>query len=282
MDSHEKTPSELDAVSAEWSTGYKRGGSGVSYSPVTVPALYKPMVYVHQTGYSKPGLVPSLTPFGIKLMTYLRMVNIPYQYSETLKLGPKGKIPWITYKGQAMGDSGLIMEFLNKEFGVDLDASLSEKERAISRAFIKMLEENTYWGIGYDRWLENYSHLGQLFDVPSSLQLFIFPTASRKVRQMLHAQGLGRHSTQEIHRIIQKDVWAASEFLGTKQYFMGEEPTAADPTVFGLFAEFLWTTPKHSHLYKLTNEQYPNIKDYCFRMKEQYWPDWDEIVGTKR
>ncbi|XP_078601120.1 failed axon connections homolog [Branchiostoma floridae x Branchiostoma japonicum] len=242
----------------------------------------KPMVYVHQTGFTKPGLVPSLTPFGMKLMTYLRMVDIPYQYSETLKLGPKGKIPWITYRGQPMGDSGLIMEFLNEEFGVDLDSPLSEKERAISRAFIKMLEENTYWGIGYDRWQENYSHLGELFDVPSALQLFIFPTASRKVRQMLHAQGLGRHSTQEIHAIIQKDVWAASEFLGKKPYFMGEEPTAADPTVFGLFAEFLWTTPEHSHLYKLTNEQYPNIKDYCFRMKEQYWPDWDEVVGTKR
>ncbi|CAH1268407.1 FAXC [Branchiostoma lanceolatum] len=245
--------------------------------------MCKPMVNVHQAGVSKPGLVPSLSPFGIKLMTYLRMVNIPYQiHTETFRRGPKGKIPWITYKGQSMGDSGLIMEFLNEEFGVDLDSPLSEKERAISRAFIKMLEESTYWGIGYDRWQENYSHLGQLFEVPSAVRLFIFPTFSRNVRKMLHVQGLGRHSTEEIHGIIHKDVWAASEFLGNKRYFMGEEPTAADPTVFGMFAQLLWTTPEHSHLYKLTNEQYPNIKDYCFRMKEQYWPDWDEIVGTKK
>ena len=55
------------------------------------------------------------------------------------------KTPWIEYNGQAMGDSGLIMEFLNREKGVDLNRTLSDADKAVSRAFTKMVEENTYW-----------------------------------------------------------------------------------------------------------------------------------------
>ena len=92
---------------------------------------------------NNPLLIWPLKGYRIRCLFYVtkncqygfRLANIVFQ----------GKIPWITYKGQPMGDSGLIMEFLNEEFGVDLDSPLSDKERAISRAFIKMLEENTYW-----------------------------------------------------------------------------------------------------------------------------------------
>ena len=60
-------------------------------------------------------------------------------------MGPKGKVPWIEYNGIEMGDSQLIIEFLNKEFNVDLNKHLTAKERATAWAIQKWLEEFTYW-----------------------------------------------------------------------------------------------------------------------------------------
>lgn len=61
------------------------------------------------------------------------------------ELGPKHKIPWIEYNGITMGDSTLIIEFLEKEFKMNLDAHLSQEEKALAWAIQKWIEEWTYW-----------------------------------------------------------------------------------------------------------------------------------------
>lgn len=57
---------------------------------------------------------PSVSPFVIKLETYLRLAKIPYQVDKGDIWGPKGKTPWITYNGVHMGDSQIIIKFLSK------------------------------------------------------------------------------------------------------------------------------------------------------------------------
>ena len=49
------------------------------------------------------------------------------------------------YNGKEYADSSFIIDFLNKERGVDLNSHLTEEQKAISRAFQKMNEENLYW-----------------------------------------------------------------------------------------------------------------------------------------
>ena len=49
------------------------------------------------------------------------------------------------YKGLAISDSQMCIDFLNEERGIDLDSHLSEEQKAIARAFRKMMEENFYW-----------------------------------------------------------------------------------------------------------------------------------------
>ena len=44
-----------------------------------------------------------------------------------------------------MADSQLIINFLNKEYNVDLNKHLSPKEKATAWAIQKWLEEFTYW-----------------------------------------------------------------------------------------------------------------------------------------
>ena len=61
--------------------------------------------------------------------------------------GPKQKSPWIEYNGLEMGDSQLIINYLNKEFNVDLNKHLTSRERATAWAIQKWLEEFTYWWV---------------------------------------------------------------------------------------------------------------------------------------
>ena len=57
----------------------------------------------------------------------------------------KNKTPWMSYNDVDVADSQFCIEYLNKELGIDLSRQLSPQDKAIARAFQKMVEENLYW-----------------------------------------------------------------------------------------------------------------------------------------
>ncbi|XP_035692343.1 failed axon connections homolog [Branchiostoma floridae] len=252
---------------------------GQRWTKVKLRAEFTPgMVYLHTLPAVKA--IPCLTPFGIKLETYLRMADIPYEPMYGRSIGPKGKVPWIEYNGEAMGDSGLIMEFLNREKGVDLNRSLSDADKAVGRAFTKMVEENTYWGMAWNRWIDNFDNLHDLFEVSKTVMFFLRPFKGR-LQQTMWAHGIGRHSKVDLEGIIEKDLRAISTFLGTKPYLMGDEPTEVDAAVFGQLSELLWTLPG-SYLHRIVTVDCPNLQAYCSRIKDRYWPDWDQLTKNAK
>ncbi|XP_078612868.1 failed axon connections homolog [Branchiostoma floridae x Branchiostoma japonicum] len=251
--------------------------SGQGRKTVQLRAEFTPgKVYYHAPPPVKAFPCPS--PFGVKLETYLRMAGIAYEpmYDWYTSTGPKGKMPWIEYNGEAMGDSGLIMEFLNREKGVDLNQSLSAADKAVGRAFTKMVEENTFWGLAFNRYEDNFDKLHELYELPWDIRLVMW-LPRRIVRQAMWAHGIGRHSKDEIEGIIEKDLKAISAFLGTKPYLMGDEPTEVDAAVFGQLSGILWAFPD-SYLYRIVTVDCPNLQAYCVRIKDRYWPDWDQLA----
>ncbi|CAH1261440.1 FAXC [Branchiostoma lanceolatum] len=177
-----------------------------------------------------------------------------------------------------MGDSGLIIELLNREKGVDLNQPLSDADKAVSRAFTKMVEENTYWGLTQYRWIDNFDKLQELFEIPWIAMLFMRRIRSN-TKQKLMAHGIGRHSKDDLEGIIEKDLKAISTFLGAKPYLMGDEPTEVDAVVFGQLSEIVWTAPD-SYLHRIVALDCPNLLAYCNRIKDRYWPDWDQLTGN--
>lgn len=105
---------------------------------------FKPgKVIIHQ--FSPSDLTPSGSPPCFKLETFLRMTRIPYENSYGMKFSKKGKMPWIEFNGLAIADSNFCIQFLMKEFHVDVDSHLSATERAAGHSIRTMLEESTYW-----------------------------------------------------------------------------------------------------------------------------------------
>ena len=85
--------------------------------------------------------LPSVSPFCLKLDAYLRIAGIPFQtvVDATPFRGPKGKLPWIEHDGNKIGDSGFIIEYLERRFGCDPSARLSAAERAVSLALRRLI-----------------------------------------------------------------------------------------------------------------------------------------------
>ncbi|XP_033732092.1 failed axon connections homolog [Pecten maximus] len=219
--------------------------------------------------------VPSLTPFAIKLETYFRMEGIPYQVKH--KLGRKskktGKVPFVEYNGEEIPDSEFILEFLSKEKNFDLNEGLTVEQIGIGRAFQKMAEENTYWCFMMDRGiLDETNAVWKMFNLS---RLFVF-LGKYDLKRTLWDHGIGRYSSEQIRHIMSEDLKSLSYYLGSKKFLFGNKASKFDCAIFGILAEIRWAS--FGGFGPSVMKEYPNLFDYCERMKDTFWPDWEDII----
>ena len=88
--------------------------------------------------------VRTISPFALKLETWLRLTNIKYENIFTMKFHPRThQIPYIELNGESLSDSNLIISKLTEHFGVSLDNDLTGEQSAMSQAATSMLENYT-------------------------------------------------------------------------------------------------------------------------------------------
>jgi len=230
-------------------------------------------IVVHQL----PGAwgLPSISPFCLKLDAYLRIAGIPFQtvVDATPFRGPKGKLPWIEHEGKKIGDSGFIIESLENRFGRDPNASLSAAERAVSLSLRRLLEENLYWTLVYDRWMveANWRSFRNvvLGGVPAPIRPVVAIVARRGVRRQLQGHGMGLHSSDEIHAIGRKDIGAIADFLGDKPFLMGGAATEIDATAYGVLQNIM-NVPITSPIQDAALQR-ANLVAYLERLQSRYF-----------
>lgn len=222
--------------------------------------------------------LPNFSPFCLKLETWLRMANLPYQAPQCgIPLGkaPKHKLPYIVDRGQSIGDSSLIIDYLKATYGDTLDNSLSPQQLAVSAAFQRLIEENLYWPVLYSRWLDPRNRqiiARKVFGpLPPLIRDLVPLLVRRKMRRDMQGQGIGRHSEAEIYAIGCRDLDAVALFLDDKPFFWGETPTSIDAVLFGFIANLLWApidNPIKAHA-----ARHPQLDTYCRRMWDRYYPE---------
>ena len=231
--------------------------------------------------------VRSISPFALKVETWLRLANIKYENIFTMKFHPKThQIPYIELNGESLGDSNVIISKLTEQFGVSLDNDLTGEQAAMSRAATSMVENYTaqtgfHYRYGYNmaRFVE-FLQLGEYFNSQRSIRFWTkFQPFSTRLRN--HLSGLSRVENATVWSLASKDLLALSAWLGEKPFFHGSSPTSVDCMMFGQLAQFLYIDigfPQKTFI----ETDCRNLVDFVARMKEKYWSDWDESIENSK
>ncbi|XP_036173893.1 failed axon connections homolog isoform X2 [Myotis myotis] len=238
----------------------------------------KDAIILHQFARPNNG-VPSLSPFCLKMETYLRMADLPYQNYFGGKLSAQGKMPWIEYNHEKVSGTEFIIDFLEEKLGVNLNKNLGPQERAISRAVTKMVEEHFYWTLAYCQWVDNLNETRKMLSLngggPFSnlLRWVVCHITKGIVKREMHGHGIGRFSEEEIYMLMEKDMRSLAGLLGDKKYIMGPKFSTLDATVFGHLAQAMWTLPG-TRPERLIKGELINLAMYCERIRRKFWPEW--------
>lgn len=135
----------------------------------------------------------------------------------------------------------------------------------------------------YYRWCTDYAeHMEKAFfgHLILPLRYLACSMVKKTVRSDLWSHGIGRHSEQELYGITERDLLAVSAILGQKKFLFGEKPCLADVAAFAFITSSVWDCPQ-SPFAELINSKMRNLEEHAQRMKEMYYPDWDEIIKKK-
>lgn len=218
--------------------------------------------------------VPNPSPFCVKLELWLKLAGIPYtvDFKMMPNKGPKKKIPYIIENGKLIGDSTLIIEHLMKTRHIDIDAGLTDRERAFDLAVAGMCDERLYWYGVWDRWLgAGWPVISDAFfsGIPGIIRPLIKIAAQRGVRKQLWAQGTGRHSDAEILAMAKRDIAALSSIIGDGPYVHGEKIRSVDAVVYAYVVN-LTLIELDTSMTEMARA-HANLVAYARRITEQYF-----------
>jgi glutathione S-transferase len=230
--------------------------------------------------------VPNLSPFCVKVETYLRMAGLPYEVVHSTPLqGPKGQLPFIEDNGRRIADSEFIVEYLKQTYGDRVDGHLTPAERAVSNAMRRLIENHLFWAFVFARWGKRDANWTEnkraIFGkLPPVVRDLVPVLARRRMLKELWGHGMGRHAEAEIYLLGRRDLDTLSDHLGEKPWFMGEKPTTLDASAFGILANILWCpiqSPLREH-----SKALPNLTAFCERLRERYYARPAARVATER
>jgi len=257
------------------------------------PDFQKDVVYLYQ--FSRTPVLPSLSPYCLKVETYLRLQGLKYEnVDHKLKFkSAKGQLPFVELNGEEINDSAVIIEKLGAHFDADMDANLTKEQRNKAHTLISMIENHTCWTYVYwrcknsDAWIKgckvNLQHmLGSR--MPNALLNVVFKlTYMRKGNKKVKAHGLGLLAPEEVFEQAKKDLIVLEETLeeaGT-DFFFGDKPTNLDVVAFSHLSQIAFVDKAVEYdVRDYFLESCPKLLALVNRIKERAFPDWDEITST--
>lgn len=298
----EAATGENHAAAADGGAGGDAAGSGEPAAAAAAPAkkekevkptvhkanFEKDVVYLYQ--FTRTPLLPSMSPYCLKVETWLRLAGLKYEnIDHKLKLrSKKGQLPFVEVNGEEIADSTIIIKELGQRYEKDLDAALTQEQRNIAHAMISMLENHLNWVLLFWR-SKNPEHMIKGYKVnlqhalgsrlPNALLNFFFKFQyGRKGSKKVKAQGLGVHKPEEIEEFGKQDLKVLSELLADKPFFFGDEPTILDCVAFSVLAQIHFISDEVKYTLKeFMQENCPNLVGHVSRIKERCFPDWDDI-----
>jgi glutathione S-transferase len=127
--------------------------------------------------------------------------------------------------------------------------------------------------MAYNRMTDNWHVIESAWFgfLPPVLKMFLPSMLKQQFKSKLMAQGIGRHSKNEIYHYGMKDLRAIVDQLGAKPFLMGDRVSLVDTTAYAFIASLLideFTSPL-DELSKMAE----NLRAYRDRMQNLYFPE---------
>jgi glutathione S-transferase len=235
--------------------------------------------------------VVSISPFALKLESYMRINKIAYEPIYGMKFSSKGMIPYVRLDnsddGEEIADSNVVLARLKAEQAenADTDAHLTPEQKAMTHSLTRMLEEHTAQIGFYYRYGLHMPEFVEALEIEDrfgteSVKRWL-PNQPDLTKTKMKMRGLTRHSDDELWQFCNDDLQAVSDYLGDKPYMFGNTPSTADCVVFGHVSQLLWI-PIDFPMQTYLKEKCPNVVDFMHRFREEFWPDWDELCAPRK
>jgi len=240
----------------------------------------KDVVYLYQ--FYRIKCIASISPFALKLETWLRLKKIKYESYEGTKFSRGGgQVPFIELNGVEIFDSNVIIPYLREHFKLS-DTFPDEVHEGAAHAAMRMLDQHTvytyFWYRYVEHWRDEFFPLWT-FPIPGLVRVIIRYVQPRGNRKKGWTIGHGRLQTAQIYQLGMDDFKALSKLLGKKSFLGGEVITTADCCAFGHLCQ-IFDIPL-SHPFKpFVEEECPNLRPYADRIKSCLWPDWHQLCQS--
>lgn len=230
--------------------------------------------------------LPSPSPFVLKTMGYLKLLELDWQLDirADIRKQPSGKFPVLVDGDTIIPDSTAIATYLEKIAGRKLNDGLTDAEKTLSHALMRMAEQHLYFFVVYNRWSvdENFAQLlPQLQKLAPFPMSKILPGIIRNVTlKQVKAQGVGRMSPELRVARLAMDLGAIEHQLGGGPWLFGDTPHAADLSVAAMLV-LLQACPADTDI-RAEFLGRPNLVAYAERAMPALFPSRDDLVFTPR
>ncbi|KAK6042927.1 hypothetical protein COOONC_19568, partial [Cooperia oncophora] len=151
-------------------------------------------VYLYQ--FPRSPVMPNLSPFCLKVETFLRVNDIKYEVIGSYRQrSTRGLLPFIELNGQQIADSQVIIWELQKHFKIEVSALMEDKSVLNAPAFMSR----------------------SVSGLP--LPAFAYELYGQAIF------GNGRLSRDELKELLRRDIQAIDDVLGEKKFLFGGKMT---------------------------------------------------------
>jgi glutathione S-transferase len=250
------------------------------------------------------GETMSFSPYSTKLLMYLRLSGIPHstQVADVQK-APKSKVPYIEHGKNVVGDSQLIIRYLENTHNVKKMAAaaaarydmthpllpfdhLSVTQQAKSDCIRLTCESDPYWALISLRWGGEYGmakseghwdrSVSILFHaIPAVIRPVLVRFIRGSVLRDAYGQGFCRHSVEDQLYLVKRAFSALSGMLGTGPFFLGKTPSECDCIAYGTVDQFLADSDTRwpNELGPFLRTECPNLVEFRDRIRSTVFKD---------
>jgi glutathione S-transferase len=194
------------------------------------------------TLYSYPQLfgVADNNGYGLKVFAFFKLTGVPFTHQHIFdaSAAPRGQLPYIIDDGEAIGDSGMIIEHLTRKYRLKIDDGLTAAQRDTDHLITRMLD-NLYWVMSYSRWKDERfwpSFCDALRREHASLTEAGLREAREFNSRRYYYQGIGRYAPAAAYNRGIADLQVLANLIPARGYLHGPKPTSIDAGIYGFIA----------------------------------------------